>query len=125
MRLLLDTHVLVWWWQDDPRLGGAPRRMIADPAVKVLVSAVSAWEIAIKSTLGKLRLDGDVEEQVDLAGFGKLPIGFGHAAEAARLPPHHEDPFDRMLIAQARCEGLTLVTADRRMEPYSVAVLWT
>lgn len=122
MRLLLDTHVVLWWRQDSRRLGGAARGAIARAAV-VYVSAASAWEVAIKSMIGRLRLDDPFETHVQEAGFEPLPIVFAHAAEVTRLPPHHADPFDRMLIAQARVEHLVLVTHDRNMEPYDVQTL--
>jgi PIN domain nuclease of toxin-antitoxin system len=91
----------------------------------VFVSAASAWEIAIKAALGKLRIPGTVEAGVEGSGFSRLPIDFRHAAAVADLPLHHADPFDRMLIAQARTEGLVIVTQDRQFEPYGVPVLWT
>jgi PIN domain nuclease of toxin-antitoxin system len=122
MNLLLDTHAFLWW------VGGAPieraaAERIADPESLVTVSAASAWEIAIKRSMGKLRFDADVAVEVVQNGFEPLAIGLDHAMEAGELPPHHRDPFDRMLIAQARTEGLTLVTRDRRIADYDVQVL--
>lgn len=122
-RLLLDTHTFLWWRDDSARLGTAPRAAIAS-ADLVFVSAASAWEAAIKAAMGKLHLPDSFQSGVLDSGFEKLPIGFSHAEEVGHLPPHHRDPFDRMLIAQARCERLTLVTHDRRFEPYEVEVLW-
>lgn len=120
MRLLLDTHVLLWWLTDDRRLGAQARALIANADNSVYVSAASAWEISIKRALGKLRappgLDGTVEE----AGFEKLAIGFQHAERAGALPSLHSDPFDRMLIAQALLEDLVLVTADKSFAEYGV-----
>lgn len=91
----------------------------------VFVSAASAWEVAIKVALGKLSVPSSVEQAVEDSRFSKLPVTFAHAAAVAELPLHHGDPFDRMLIAQALTEGLTLVSADRHLEAYSVPVLWT
>ncbi len=122
-RLLLDTHVFLWWKVDDPRLGSQAREAIAQ-ADLVLVSAASAWEAAIKAQLGKLELSASFAEGVVASGFEKLPINFEHAEENAKLPSHHRDPFDRMLIAQARVEGLTLVTHDRGLAAYDVPILW-
>jgi PIN domain nuclease of toxin-antitoxin system len=122
-RLLLDTHVFLWWRSDSRRLGAGARRAIAEADV-VFVSAATAWEAAIKIALGRLRVPDTIESGVEASGFEKLPIGFPHAEAAARLAPHHADPFDRMLVAQARIEGLTLVTHDRRLGRYEVDVLW-
>ena len=123
-KLLLDTHAFLWWRTDDRRLRASARRAIAEASV-VFVSAASAWEAAIKARLGRLSLPESMEVGVVQSGFEKLPIVFSHAEAAARLPPHHTDPFDRMLIAQAQLEGLTLVTHDRRLQPYEVPILWT
>jgi PIN domain nuclease of toxin-antitoxin system len=123
MRLLLDTHVLLWWREANPRIDGDARRSIAT-ADDVLVSSASAWEVAIKVALGKLRIPGPLEAAVGDSGFDTLPITFGHAAAVTGLAPHHADPFDRMLIAQALVEDLTIVTHDRRFAPYGVSVIW-
>lgn len=123
-KLLLDTHVFLWWRTDDGHLQGPAREAIAR-ADLVYVSAASVWEAAIKASLGKLRLPGSMASGVADSGFDPLPIGFGHAELAAALPPHHADPFDRMLVAQAVAEDLILVSHDRRLEPYDVRVLWT
>lgn len=123
--LLLDTHVFLWWKLDDARLREAVRDVVAN-AELVFVSAASAWEVGIKARLGKLDLDGaDFAAGVIDSGFERLAIGFEHAAETKELPLHHRDPFDRMLVAQARVERLTLVTHDRQLEPYDVALLLT
>lgn len=124
MRLLLDTHVFLWWRDDSRKLKTSARRAIAEAQI-VFVSAATAWEAAIKSALGRLQIPDTVEAGVIDSGFEKLPIGFSHAESAARLPPHHADPFDRMLVAQAKAEGLTLVTHDRRLAPYEIEILWT
>ena len=123
-RLLLDTHVFLWWRSDSRRLRAPARRAIAVADV-VFVSAATAWEAALKIALGRLRVPDTIEAGVVDSGFEKLPIGFPHAEAAARLPPHHADPFDRMLVAQAQIEGLTLVTHDRRLGRYEVELLWT
>jgi PIN domain nuclease of toxin-antitoxin system len=123
-RLLLDTHVFLWWRIDDRRLVDEAREAIAKAAL-VFVSAASAWEAEIKAALGKLEIPEPFEAGAADSGFDTLAIGFTHARAAAHLPLHHTDPFDRMLIAQAAIESLTLVTHDRRIEPYGVPVLWT
>jgi PIN domain nuclease of toxin-antitoxin system len=122
VNLLLDTHVVLWWRRADRRLPRHVRRAIAS-APSVYVSAASAWEVAIKSAIGRLRIDDPFEAHVRDAGFEPLPITFAHAAEAGCLPPHHTDPFDRMLVAQARVEGLVLVTHDRDLVAYDVRTL--
>lgn len=122
--ILLDTHVALWWLADRPRLSSEASTAIADADV-AYVSVVSAWEIAIKVSVGKLRIPGPFEEGIVENGFSRLPLTFPHVAALAELPFHHRDPFDRMLIAQARRENLTIVTADRRFEQYDVSILWT
>ena len=122
MRLLLDTNALLWWLADEGLTAGA-REAIADPVNLVTVSAVSAWEISIKKALGKLAAPDDLEQQVVSGGFEPLPITIAHSIAAGQLPCHHEDPFDRMLIAQAFAEGLTVVTRDKRFGDYGVALL--
>jgi PIN domain nuclease of toxin-antitoxin system len=122
VRLLLDTHVVLWWRQDSRRLGRAVRSAIAGAAV-VYVSAASAWEVVIKMAIGRLQLADPFESHVEAGGFEALPITFAHAAEVGRLPPHHADPFDRMLVGQARVERLVLVTHDEQIRAYDVEVL--
>lgn len=124
MRLLLDTHVLLWWLADDPSLPRPIRIALADPSVEALVSAATAWEIAIKQALG--RLDFPVEELDAILkdnGFKPLSITTAHALAAGALPRHHADPFDRMLVAQAACESLTLASVDPMIARYGVTVL--
>jgi len=122
--LLLDTHVLLWWLTDDRRLKSAERRAIADRDAVVYISAASIWEIAIKKRLRRLDVDTEVlERQMEAGAMIELPVRWQHASETGALPDHHEDPFDRMLIAQARVEGLTVVTYDEAFHPYDVAVL--
>ena len=122
-RLLLDTHVFLWWRADDRRLRTHARDAIATADV-VFVSAASAWEVAIKRALGRLQIPDTIEAGVLASGFERLPISFAHAEAAGQLPPHHADPFDRLLIAQARLEELTLVTHDRHFERYDVNIAW-
>jgi PIN domain nuclease of toxin-antitoxin system len=121
VNLLLDTHVLIWW-DEGRRLAAEARRAIAD-ADSVYVSAASAWEVAIKIGLGRLRPIRTVEQAVDESGFLELPVTFRHAERVGKLPPHHRDPFDRLLIAQADVEDLTLVTRDAVFARYGVAVI--
>lgn len=123
MRLLLDTHVVLWWRQASARLS-APVVAGIGGADVVYVSAASAWEVAIKAALGKLRLPGPFARGVVDSGFTPLPITLAHAEAAGALPPHHADPIDRMLVAQARVERLTLVTHDRRFGPYGGEIVW-
>lgn len=122
LNVLLDTHVVLWWRGDAKRLGRAGRSAI-ESADTVFVSVASAWELALKAALGKVRLPESFAAGVDRSGFVRLPITFEHAALVAALPPHHRDPFDRMLAVQALAEGLKLVTADPWFSPYGVDVL--
>jgi PIN domain nuclease of toxin-antitoxin system len=122
-RLLLDTHVFLWWRGEPTRLAPEVQDRIAT-ADLVFVSSVSAWEAAIKIALGRLELPDTVEAGVLASGFEKLPVTFSHAERVAALPHHHRDPFDRMLVAQAQAEGLTLVTHDRVLGDYGVEILW-
>ena len=124
MSLLLDTHVFLWWRGDRPRLSKRAQAAIANTA-GVFVSLVSAWEISIKVAAGKLGAIGPIEAGIEESNFEKLPITFQHAERIASLPPHHGDPFDRMLIVQAMTEKLTVVTHDRRFEAYGIPILWT
>ena len=124
MRLLLDTHILLWWLADDPALSKRARTVIGDPESEVFVSAATAWEISIKQAIGKLIFPMDrLAASIAEAGFIPLAIEVPHAILAGALPRHHADPFDRMLVAQANHEGLSLVTADPLIRAYAVAVL--
>ena len=123
MRLLLDTQVVLWALAGDDRLRPTTRERIADGATDVSVSAASVWEITIKQALGKLAAPADLVEALAAAEFRPLDINADHALAAGRLPRHHDDPFDRMLVAQAVIDGLTLVTADRRLTAYGVPLL--
>ena len=120
MNLLLDTHVLLWWLADDPGLSEKQRSAIADPANVVYVSAASAWEIAIKKALGKLIAPNDLRAALVASELEQLPVTVAHAEAVGGLPPHHRDPFDRMLIAQAGVEDLTVVTGDPVFAQYEV-----
>lgn len=122
-RLLLDTHVFIWWRSDIGRMREAARQGIAT-AESVFVSAASAWESAIKISLGRLELPDRFETGVVDSGFEELLITFTHAEAVAALPYHHRDPFDRLLVAQAVSENLTLVTHDKQIGAYEVPILW-
>ncbi|MGE0866473.1 MAG: type II toxin-antitoxin system VapC family toxin [Vicinamibacterales bacterium] len=124
MRLLLDTHVVLWWQTDDRRLGREARKAIAT-ADLVWVSAVSGWEASIKAALGRLRLDEKFRILVAADDFTELAVSLAHTERLLELPPHHGDPFDRLLVAQAMVEKATLVTHDRALEPYGAPVIWT
>ncbi len=124
MRLLLDTHALLWWLADEG-LTEQAKEAIADPANVVMASAASALEISIKKALGKLSAPDDLERQIEESGFTPLPISIAHGTAAGQLPWHHDDPFDRMLIAQALAEGLTIVSRDKRFADYQIATLPT
>ncbi|MGH9040929.1 MAG: type II toxin-antitoxin system VapC family toxin [Acidimicrobiia bacterium] len=122
MSLLLDTHVILWWLEGSTLREEVVDR-IAHPGTLVVVSAASIWEAAIKQMLGKLDVPESLTGAVLDEGFEPLPITFDHAGRAGALPPHHRDPFDRMLIAQAAVEGLTIVTHDLAFDAYEVDVL--
>jgi PIN domain nuclease of toxin-antitoxin system len=125
-RALLDTHVWLWMLTDPERLGTA-QRLVSDTQSELLLSAVSSWEIAIKHALGRLPLPEPpasyVPARIRSTQVTPLPVEHSHALEVASLPPHHRDPFDRLLIAQARVEGVAIVTADAVMAHYDVEVI--
>jgi PIN domain nuclease of toxin-antitoxin system len=121
VRLLLDTHVLIWW-DEGERLSRRAADAIRS-AEQVYVSAVTGWEIAIKASLGRIETTREVSAAVAESGFEELPLRLSHAGVLCSLPDHHRDPFDRMLAAQAIAEGLTLVTRDRALSAYEVKVL--
>ncbi len=124
MNLLLDTHVFLWWVVEPSRLSDEARAGIADTGALVHVSAVSAWEISLKRALGRIDLrDEEFAYGMRESGFTELPVTAEHGLAAGALPPHHRDPFDRMLVAQAMSEGLTLVTSDTEMIAYDISVL--
>jgi PIN domain nuclease of toxin-antitoxin system len=118
LRLLLDTHVFLWWCADDARLGEVERQAIRDGANEVSLSAASVWEMAVKQALGRLQIPEPASAVVTRLGIARLPVTFEHAEATAALPPLHRDPFDRLLVAQARIEGLTLVTRDPLVRSY-------
>ena len=128
VRVLLDTHALIWWLFDDPKLPEAARKVIRASDNEILVSPVSAWEITTKHRLGKLPEAGDLparfEHYVATARFRPLPIMLDHALAAGRLPGPHKDPFDRMLIAQGQLEDLPIVTGDRAFAEYGAETIW-
>lgn len=123
MRMLLDTHVVVWWLAADPHMSAEAMELIDDGSNDVYVSAVSAVEIATKVAIGKLDVPGDLPEQIKSNFIRELPVSIEHGLEVGRLPLHHRDPFDRLLVAQARYEGLTLITADKKLGAYDVRLL--
>lgn len=128
MRILLDTHALIWWLDNDSRLSDVARAAIGDRSTTVYVSAASGWEMATKVRLGKLRDSAGAVPRLATVvtdrGMTELSVSLTHAVRAGMLPGPHRDPFDRMLIAQAQVEGLRLVTSDRAFDAYDVAVLW-
>ncbi len=128
LRLLLDTHTLLWWLFDDPQLPQQVRAAIADVATQAYVSSATGWELAIKSRLGKLphaqEAVSNLAELVRASHMEVLPITLAHALAAGALPGPLKDPFDRMLIAQAQIEGLTLVSIDKAFRRYKVPLLW-
>jgi PIN domain nuclease of toxin-antitoxin system len=120
MKLLLDTHVFLWWDSNDSRLPEALRSEIADPQNQIFISAVTAWEISIKRALGKLTFGGALGNAIEKHGFSALPITVAQAEWTGHLPQLHRDPFDRLLVAQAQLEGLILVTVDEQILRYQV-----
>ena len=124
IRLLIDTHALLWWLIDDPQLTTAARGAIEDPANTPLVSTASVWEVAIKRSLGKLETPDDLPERITGEGFEWLPVSAEHAWQVRNLPPHHRDPFDRLIVAQAMVDRLPVVTGDAQFDAYGVTTYW-
>ena len=128
MSVLLDTHTFLWWIGDDPRLSPRAREVIGDGDNVVYLSAVSGWEMAIKARLGKLQLPAApasfIAGQLAANAFDSLPVQMSHALHVYTLPPHHRDPFDRLLVAQAQMENLPILTADPQIGRYAVQVIW-
>jgi PIN domain nuclease of toxin-antitoxin system len=124
VKLLLDTHAALWFLSADERLGEQARQHLLDDSNPVLISAAVAWEIAIKRSLGKLVVPENALRALLEAGARPLPVSIEHAEEVERLPLHHRDPFDRMLVAQARTEGAALVTRDSALQAYGVSLIW-
>ena len=118
MKILLDTHLILWWCADHPSLSGHARALISDPENTLFVSAVSLWEIWLKVSLGKLRLPADFHLKLEAEAFESLPLTAAQTRQVALLPWHHRDPFDRMLIAQAQWENLVLLTTDDIVSRY-------
>jgi PIN domain nuclease of toxin-antitoxin system len=121
--LLLDAHALVWWLTDDDRLGKDAREAIRDPANDVVVSAATIWELAIKRAKGRIELASNLTAAIAAAGLSGLPITLEDAERASALPAHHQDPFDRMLVAQAQRLGAIVVTRDRALTAYEIDIL--
>ena len=127
--MLLDTHAFLWWVRDDHRLSPRAREIFGDTGNELIFSVVSGWEIAIKARLGKLRASGDdlgayLSKRLDENAMTVLPIYFSHAVRLAHLPSHHNDPFDRLLVAQSMTEGMPLMSRDPAMSHYPVEVIW-
>jgi PIN domain nuclease of toxin-antitoxin system len=126
VKLLLDSHAYLWWLAEDSKLSVGARQAVADPSSIVHVSAATVWELSIKASLGRLDLDGaNLLEEIEENDFVELPMTARHSLAAAALPCHHDDPFDRMLIAQAQIESLTIVTPDPAFRAYGVGILPT
>ena len=123
MHLLLDTHTLIWWLSKNPTLSKTAKDAIANADNIVFVSAASAWEIAIKKSLGKLQAPDDLKQQLKKQQFTPLAINIDHGLATKQLPHHHKDPFDRISIAQAIHEGLTIVSRDRKFNSYEVSLI--
>ena len=124
MKLLLDTHAALWLLSGDERLGEDAKRQLTDDTNLVLLSAAVVWEVAIKRALGKLTVPDEYLSLLLDAGVQPLPVNVEHAAAVEQLPPHHRDPFDRMLVSQARVEGAALVSGDAALRPYDVPLVW-
>ncbi len=122
MRLLVDTQILLWALSDDPKLSSKKRLALLE-SHETIVSAATIWEISIKCALGKLKVSGNPIDFATAAGYIPLPITWNHAQTAGKLFPYHADPFDRLIIAQAQCEGLTIVTKDSVFRRYDVSVI--
>jgi len=123
LNYLIDTHVLLWWLADDPVLTKTARNFIGNEENLIFVSAASVWEIIIKKAIGKLEAPDDIDLILKENNFKELPMTLTHVMMIANLPNHHHDPFDRMLIAQAKCERMTLITADAKLALYDVLQL--
>ena len=127
MKILVDTHALIWWLRDDQRLSRAAAQILADPSNEILVSAGVGWELAIKVGLGKIEpanLIAQMEEAISRETFVELPVALAHGVRAGLLPLHHRDPFDRLLAAQAEILDVPILSADRLFDRYGVRRLW-
>ncbi len=123
MKFLLDTHTLIWWLANDVTLSEKAKTVIANPDNLIFISAASVWEIAIKKQIGKLNIPDDLEIQIEQNDFQPLPINISHAAYIEKLPLHHKDPFDRIIIAQAICEKMKIITRDQKFDSYQVDII--
>jgi len=128
MKVLLDTHTFLWWITDDPKLSLRVRGIINDGENEIFISAITGWEIAIKAQIGRLKLPDQPQhfilEQLKINGMKSLPIEMRHALHISTLPIHHQDPFDRILIAQAQMEELSILSADPQFGKYDVTIIW-
>ena len=128
MRLLLDTHAFLWWIFNDPKLSQTAKGLIADSQNQCFVSAVSAWELAIKVGQGKLRLEAPVNtlftDHIHSNGFELLGLSLNYLLAVEHLPQHHKDPFDRLLVTQASAENLAIISADMMLDSYEIKRLW-
>ena len=128
MKVLLDTHAFLWAMMDEPRLSTRAREVLKDGAITLVLSVASVWEVMLKVQAGKLRLPDApgryLEDRANLFGMERLPIELRHVQQLEALPMHHRDPFDRLLIAQARVEGLPILTADPAFARFDVQVIW-
>jgi PIN domain nuclease of toxin-antitoxin system len=123
VKLLLDTHTLIWWLTNHPTLSQAAKKAISNQDNLVFISAASAWEIAIKKSLGKLTAPDDLEVQIENNNFQPLPITITHGLAIEKLPNHHNDPFDRIIIVQAIAESMTVVTRDKKFNLYNILII--
>lgn len=128
MKYLLDTYAFLWWNMDDAQLSSLAREIISDGANEIFLSAATAWEIAIKTARGRLELPEDptryVSSRMNLHGFQALPMQIYHAVQVYKLPMHHADPFDRLLVAQSQIESMPLISVDVDIRKYEVDVVW-
>jgi len=127
MKLLLDTHALIWFAENDAHLSLGARQALEDEANELVCSVASIWEMAIKASLGKLKLGAlfdTFRRRLEEHGFAILPLEYAHAAHVLRLPWHHRDPFDRLLVAQAAIEQLALVSHDAQLDAYGINRIW-
>lgn len=128
MKYLLDTHTFLWWNMDDPQLSSIAKEIIANGNTEIFLSAASAWEIAIKTARGRLTLPEDpahyITSRMSLHNFQALPVQIHHATQVYKLPVHHTDPFDRLLIAQSQIESMPLLSVDADIRKYDVEVVW-
>ncbi len=128
MKLLLDSHSFVWWRDEPRRLSTTAFNEISNPSNDVFLSVITVWELQIKISLGKFKVKGNlknaVKDERQNNGFQILPVELAHALQLKNLPPHHKDPFDRLLISQAVVEGMTLITSEAEFSKYQVNLLW-